>query len=108
MPSVRRAKSTAEATMLPGMIDMIVGIVATGIMSDPMIGGIDVRRIGMAGLVAVVPLLRLGVLFRLLVLYRLLDVICLVSRCCLGRLVGGRTVRWRRRRLAMSFWKLLS
>ena len=38
---------------------MIVGVVGTGVVTDPLIPLVDVRRVGMAGLVNEVALLRL-------------------------------------------------
>ncbi len=57
VPSVGWTEAAAEATMLPRMLKMEACIITAGIMPYPVVRRIDVRRIGMAGLVAVVPLL---------------------------------------------------
>jgi hypothetical protein len=45
--------SPAEASMFPGMIKMLVSIVAAGVMSDPFPVGVNVRGFGMTRLVGV-------------------------------------------------------
>ena len=53
-PDVLRADAGSEVTVFPRMIDMIVGIAATGIVSDPaIIFCMDVRSFGMALLITV-------------------------------------------------------
>jgi hypothetical protein len=37
--------------MLPGMIDVVVGIIAAGIVADPFVVGVDVGGVGVAVLV---------------------------------------------------------
>lgn len=46
-------KASGEATMFPRMIEVIVRIIAAGIVADPFVVGVDVRSIGMALLVRV-------------------------------------------------------
>ncbi len=50
-PDVRLAETAGEVSMLPGTVEMVVGIVAAGIVSDPLAVGVGVRDIGMSGLV---------------------------------------------------------
>lgn len=50
-PHVALAETAIEVAVLPGMIQMIVGIVAAGIVADPFVVGVDVRSVGMAILV---------------------------------------------------------
>src|SRR5271169_5275594 len=47
MPNVAAADSTAEVPVFPGMIEMIVGIVAAGVVTDPLTVGVNVRQFGM-------------------------------------------------------------
>lgn len=53
MPNVAAAKAAGEVTMLPRMIHMILRIIGAGIMADPLAVGVDVRRIGMPGLIGI-------------------------------------------------------
>jgi hypothetical protein len=53
-PHMMRPESTAEAAVLPGMIEVIVGIVASGIMPNPFFAVVDVRSVGVSGLIAVI------------------------------------------------------
>jgi uncharacterized RDD family membrane protein YckC len=46
------AKATGEAAVFPRMIEMIVGIVAAGIVADPSVIVVDVRSFGVIGLIA--------------------------------------------------------
>jgi hypothetical protein len=52
-PHVALADASGEAAMLPGMIQMIVGIVAAGIVAYPLIVGVNVRSFGVAGFVGI-------------------------------------------------------
>ena len=64
-PHVALADAPREAAMLPGMIKMIVGIVAAGIVAYPLIVGVNVRSFGVAGFVGIFwSLLRCRVCFR--------------------------------------------
>jgi hypothetical protein len=47
-PYMAFAEAAGEVPMLPRMIQMIVGIVAAGIVADPLIVGVNVRSVGMA------------------------------------------------------------
>ena len=49
---VAAAKSAREAPVLPEMIEVIVGIVAAGVVSDPAAIGVDVRNSRMPRLIA--------------------------------------------------------
>jgi hypothetical protein len=46
------ADASREASMLPGTVEVIPGIVAAGIVPDPAVVGMDVRNIRMPGLIA--------------------------------------------------------
>ena len=46
------AKTAGEAAMFPRMIEMIVGIIAAGIVADPSVIVVDVRSFGVIGLIA--------------------------------------------------------
>jgi hypothetical protein len=49
---VTRANASAEAPVLPGMIEVVMRIAAAGVMTDPaIIFGMDVRRFGMPRLI---------------------------------------------------------
>jgi hypothetical protein len=52
-PDVACAEAAREAPMFPGMIEMITGIVAAGVVADPGIVGVNVRGFGVAALVGV-------------------------------------------------------
>jgi hypothetical protein len=68
---MRGAESAVPVAVLPGVVQVIVGVVRAAIMADPVIA-VDVRDIGMAGLVGVVAVfVRLG---------------CAVRRGCVVRL----------------------
>ncbi len=47
-PHVAFAEAAGEVTVLPGMIEMIVRIIAAGIVADPLVVGVDVRSVGVA------------------------------------------------------------
>jgi hypothetical protein len=51
MPNVAAAEAAGETSVLPRMIEMIVGVVGAAVMADPFAIGMDVRSVGMAGLV---------------------------------------------------------
>lgn len=53
MPSVCRAETTGEAAVSEGMIDVIVGVAAAGVMADPG-SSIDVGGVGVAVFVRVI------------------------------------------------------
>src|SRR6266568_7903527 len=61
-PMMRGTKPTVKASMLPRMVQAIVGIIAPCVMPNPLIVFIHVRRIRVAGLVSVVAPLILIVL----------------------------------------------
>jgi hypothetical protein len=48
MPDVAAAKTARKAAVLPRMIEVIVGIAATGVMANPFVVGVDVGSVGMA------------------------------------------------------------
>ena len=52
-PRVALADASGEAAMLPGMIKVIVGIIAAGIVAYPLIVGVNVRSFGVAGSVGI-------------------------------------------------------
>jgi len=52
-PRVALADATGEAAMLPGMIKVVVGILAAGIVAYPLIVGVNVRSFGVAGSVGI-------------------------------------------------------
>ena len=47
MPDVATTKAPGKATMLPRMIDVVVGIIAAGVMAHPLIVGVDVGSVRM-------------------------------------------------------------
>ena len=51
MPDVAAAEAARKASVLPGMIKVIVSIVGASAMANPFAIGMDVRRIRMSGLV---------------------------------------------------------
>jgi hypothetical protein len=64
-PHVALAEASGEAAMLPGMINVIVGIIAAGIVAYPLIVGVNVRGFRVAGSVGIFwSLLRCAVLLR--------------------------------------------
>jgi len=52
-PHVAFADASSEVAMLPGMIKVIVGIIAAGIVAYPLIVGVNVRSFGVAGSVGI-------------------------------------------------------
>jgi hypothetical protein len=48
-----RAKAAREVSVLPRMIDMVVGIILAGVMTDPLTT-VDVRRVRVAWLVGII------------------------------------------------------
>jgi hypothetical protein len=52
MPNMSAADSPVEASVFPGTVEMIVSIVAPGVMPDPAIIRVYVRSLGMSWLVA--------------------------------------------------------
>ena len=50
-PDVAAAEASGEAAMFPNMIEMIAGIIAAGLVADPLIVGVNVRCFRVAGLV---------------------------------------------------------
>jgi hypothetical protein len=50
-PDVLRANAEGEASMFPGMVQMIVLVAAAGVVSHPNIILVDMRGLGMAGLI---------------------------------------------------------
>jgi len=53
VPHVALADAAAETTMLPGVIKVIVRIIAAGIVAYPLIVGVNVRGFGVAGSVGI-------------------------------------------------------
>jgi hypothetical protein len=51
MEDVALAEAACEASMFPGMIEAVMGIVAAGVVPDPLIVGVDVRCRWVPGLV---------------------------------------------------------
>lgn len=76
-PNVAAAEAAGETAMLPRMIDVVVGIIAAGVMTDPLAVGMDVRSFGMA--------LFVGVFCR-----RLLFAVRCVVRSLVRNSLGGR------------------
>ena len=58
MPDVATAESAGEASVLPGMVEVVVRIVAAGIVANPFAVGVNVWRVGMASLVVEVRVFR--------------------------------------------------
>ena len=87
-PPVCRSKSAREAAMLPRVIQVIVRIIATRVVTDPFIARVHVWSIGMTRLVIEVPL-------------RLCFHITLMGLWCGAGcpVIRSRSVRRRRRRL---------
>ena len=46
--NVAATETAGEVAMLPGMVEMIVSVVASGVVADPSSAAIDVRRVRMA------------------------------------------------------------
>ena len=55
VPAVLRAEATSKVSMLPGMIEVVVGIAAACVVADPFSVGVNVRSIRMTGLIVEVP-----------------------------------------------------
>ena len=53
-PNVVRPEATRPAAVLPWMVHVIVGVVAAGVMPNPYFAFINMRRIGMVGLITVI------------------------------------------------------
>ncbi len=51
MPHMPAAEAAGEASMLPGMIEVIVNVIPAGIVADPLAVGMNVGSIGMPHLV---------------------------------------------------------
>ena len=49
MPDVATAEAAGEAPVLPGIVDVVVRIVAAGVMADPFAVGVYVRGVGVPG-----------------------------------------------------------
>lgn len=94
-PDVAAAEAAVEVAVLPRMIEMETGVIAAGIVADPLAVGVDVRSFRMplpVGVVATLRLLMLGLLMlRLLMLVGLagdvvmFDGLGLRTRIGLGR-----------------------
>jgi hypothetical protein len=52
VPDVPAAESAGEVAVLPGMIEVIVGIAAAGVVADPFVVGVNVGSVGMSSFVA--------------------------------------------------------
>jgi hypothetical protein len=64
MPAMRRAEAAVPVAVLPGVVDVVVRVVGTAVVADPLVA-VDVWGVGMArlvGVVAVFMLLRCGML----------------------------------------------
>jgi hypothetical protein len=61
------AKAAGKAAVLIRVIHMIVGIVAAAIMANPLSAIVNVRGIGVAGLVAIAAILLGAIRFRILI-----------------------------------------
>lgn len=59
-PDVTAAKAAGKASVFPRMIEMVVRVVAAGVMADPLAIGVDMRRVGMTGVVVEVTVLLRG------------------------------------------------
>ena len=70
-PDMAASDGEREVAVLPGMVKMEAGVVASGVMSYPAVVGMNVRGLGMAGLVT-----EGLVLFRLLLFWMLLFRMC--------------------------------
>jgi hypothetical protein len=51
MPDVATAEAAGESSVLSGIVDVVVRIVAAGVMADPLAVGVDVRGVGVSGAV---------------------------------------------------------
>lgn len=60
MPDVATAEAAGEAAVFPGVVEMVMGVVATRVMADPLAVRVDVRRVGMSRLVVEVRIFRRG------------------------------------------------
>src|SRR5215470_366499 len=70
---VLRSKTSGKVPMGPGMVEVIVHVIAAGVVSDPFAVGVHVRRVGMARLITEMPsILRRGMLFGRMLLLRTL------------------------------------
>lgn len=76
-PDVPRTDCTGEMAMLPRMVEVVVHVIASAVMADPVIVlGVNVRSLGMPLDVIV---------FAVLVVIGLLVTVGSVCRCCVGR-----------------------
>jgi hypothetical protein len=53
VPDVTAANAAGETAMLPGTIEMIVGIIAAGIVADPRVVVVNVRSVGMISFIRI-------------------------------------------------------
>ena len=60
VPDMASTEAACEAPVLLGMIEVVVRIVAPGVVADPLAVGMDVRCVGVPGLVVVVTVFRRG------------------------------------------------
>ena len=51
VPDVAAAEAASKVAVLPGMVEVVVDVVMAGVVADPFAVGMNVRRVGMAGLV---------------------------------------------------------
>src|SRR5882724_10212858 len=51
MPDMAAAESAGKVAVLPGVIEVIVGIAAAGVMADPLVVGVNVGSVGMSSFV---------------------------------------------------------
>jgi hypothetical protein len=65
-----RSESTAEVAVLPWIVEMIVGIVASSIMPNPFFAVVHVRSIRVSGLIAVIAIVILFGRARLAAIWR--------------------------------------
>lgn len=109
-PAMLRPKSTREMSVSPRAVDLVVGIVAAAIVTDPLAIGVHVRRVGMAFLVAEVSAVLLRwMLFGSALFLRTLLRAPLILRMRLWRTLFLATLRWVRhgRRLGSALWNML-
>ena len=87
-PDMAAAEAAVEVAVLPGMLDMEAGVIAAGVVADPLPVGVDVRSFGVAfpvGIVATLRLLMLRLLMlRLLMLSWLTVAFAMLHRLGLG------------------------
>jgi hypothetical protein len=66
------AKAAGKAAVLPRMVNVIVGIIAAGIVTDPLVVVMDVRSFGMTGPIAEGAMVGLWAAFRRVIFGRVI------------------------------------